>query len=144
MVNISVKNSLPDSTFTVQERQEWHMPTNKELSKDEHFWKGRLPCPIKKKKIVLLDREKTISQFTITLHTAPTLNYFPIWKVQREDQGLSWLSLGTKLGTIRLWNYQQNMVYNWSHVQCTEATEQKDFPLVWPSSVKDSHTEEWV
>lgn len=27
----------------------------------------------------------------------------------------------------------------WSCVQHIEANEQKDFPLIWPSSVKDSH-----
>lgn len=29
----------------------------------------------------------------------------------------------------------------WSRVQHTEANEQKEFPLIWPSSVKDAHME---
>lgn len=35
----------------------------------------------------------------------------------------------------------QQFLSVWSRVQHIEANEQKDLPLIWPSSVKDSHME---
>lgn len=35
MVNNSVPDLRPGSSYAVQEKQEWHTPTNKELSRDE-------------------------------------------------------------------------------------------------------------
>lgn len=36
MDNISMPDLHPGSSYTVQQKQEWHTPTNKELSRDEY------------------------------------------------------------------------------------------------------------